>query len=287
MSAKAKRLHHLHIPPTVWKRIWNHIQEDDCVDLAAQMSFYFVLALFPFCLVLAVVIGWLPSTTLWRSFATWMVTYLPADSRALVFSIAVGLSKGSPGFLSLGLVGSVWSTSSGFVSLLESLSIAYGVRDTRSFWRKHVIAVLATIIAAIFALACFGLAAFGHWELESKLTELTAWDPPPVVWAIGRWTAVLIIMCLAIDLINFVMPCIKRPWRWITPGTAFVALTTMLSSFGLNLYVEHFSSYPRIYGTLAGFIVLMLWLYIASLILLIGAETDRELERAAHEPRSS
>ena len=287
MSGSIEALQLFRLPRGVWARIWEHIQEDDCFDLAAQMSFYFVLALFPFCLVLAVVVGWLPSTTLWRSFATWMVTYLPTDSRAVVLSVAVGLSNGSTGFLSLGVIGSVWSTSSGFVSLMEALSIAYGAKDSRSYFHKHAVAIAATVVAAIFLLAGFGITALGHWEFESKLIEMLAWDPPPVVWTIVRWAIVLIIMCLTIDLINYIMPNCKRPWHWITPGTAFVTMTTVVASFGLNLYVKHFSSYPRIYGTLAGFIVLMLWLYIASLILLIGAEADRELEKAAHEPRVS
>jgi membrane protein len=268
-------------------KIWNQIQADDCWDLAAQMSFFFVLALFPFCLVLAVVVGWLPSTTLWRSFATWMVAYLPPDSRDLVFSTVLSLANGSTGLLSLGVAGSLWSTSSGFVTLMEALSVAYGTKDSRSFLHKHAIAVVATILAVAFALVSFGAMALGHRELESTFSSVRAWDPPPFVWAIGRWTAVLVIMCLAVDLINFVFPNSKRRWHWLTPGTAFVVLMTVISSFGLNIYVRHFSSYPRIYGTLAGFIVLMLWIYIVSVILLVGAETDRELEKLCREPRAS
>jgi membrane protein len=268
-------------------KIWDQIQADDCWDLAAQMSFFFVLALFPFCLVLAVVVGWLPSTTLWRSFATWMVAYLPPDSRNLVFSTVLSLANGSTGFLSLGVVGSLWSTSSGFVTLMEALSVAYGTKDSRSFLHKHALAVVATILAAAFALVSFGAMAVGHRELESTFSSVRTWDPPPFVWAIGRWTAVLVIMCLAVDLINFVFPNSKRTWHWLTPGTAFVVLMTVISSFGLNIYVRHFSSYPRIYGTLAGFIVLMLWIYIISVILLVGAETDRELEKLCREPGAS
>ena len=287
MSESAESLSLFRVAPGAFANIWQHIQDDDCFDLAAQMSFYFVLALFPFCLVLAVVVGWLPSTTLWRSLATWIVTYLPSDSRDLIFSTAMRLANGSSGFLSLGVLGSVWSTSSGFVSLMESLSIAYGARDMRSYWKKHAIATVATIFAAVFVLASFGTVAIGHLEFQRTLTQVTSWDPPRILWAVGRWTAILVIMCLAIDLINFVLPSVKRRWHWLTPGTAFVVLTTIISTFGLNLYVKHFSSYPRIYGALAGFIVLMLWIYIASLILLIGAETDRELEKLTGEPRAS
>ena len=87
---------------------------------------YFSLALFPFFLVLAVLVGWLPSTSIWKPFATWTVTYLPAESRSLVFSIIVSLSNGSTGILSFGLLSAVWSASLGFVSLMESLSVTYG-----------------------------------------------------------------------------------------------------------------------------------------------------------------
>ena len=162
-----------------------------------------------------------------------------------------------------------------------------GAKDSRSFLHKHALAVVATILAAMFALASFGAMAVGRREFESAYLSARAWDPPPFVWAIGRWTAVLVIMCLAVDLINFVFPNSKRRWHWLTPGTAFVVLMTVISSFGLNIYVRHFSSYPRIYGTLAGFIVLMLWIYIVSVILLVGAETDRELEKLRREPRAS
>src|ERR1700722_17084079 len=103
------------IDPSILWRIWKQIQADDCIDMAAQMSFYFSLSLFPLFIVLAVVVGWLPSTTLWTSFVTWMVAYLPSDARRLVFSTIMALGNGSPGFLSFGLVATLWSASSGFV----------------------------------------------------------------------------------------------------------------------------------------------------------------------------
>jgi membrane protein len=264
-------------------RLWQRIQKDDCLDLAAQTSFYFVLSLFPFCLVLAGVVGWLPSTTLWRAFATWIVTYLPAESRGLVFSTILGLVNYSTGFLSFGLLTALWSASAGFVSLMESLSIAYGARDQRSFWRKHAIAITVTFLAAGFALANFGLAAFGHWGFETLSVRFRMWPGSHMVWETGRWTVTLALMCLGVDLANFWLPALKRPWRWLSPGTAFVVLTLVLSSAAFNLYFRHFSEYPKIYGALGGFIILMLWVYIASFILLVGAEADHEFEKLPRE----
>src|SRR6185437_12292476 len=264
----------------VLKRIWNRLQLDDCFDLAAQTSFYFILSFFPFCLVLAVIVGWLPYSALWKTFVTWVVTYLPRSSQELVFSTILGLVNYSAGFLSFGFVMTLWSASAGFVSLMESLSIAYGVRDSRSYWRKHAIATVITILAAMFGLGAFGLAAFGQWE--SKILAVNM-GPPMVsraVWEIGRWIATLALMFLGIDLLNFLLPDVRRRWRWLTPGTLFAVLTLMALSAGFNIYFRHFSLYPRVYGALGGFIILMLWIYSACLIVLVGAETDDEMEKA-------
>ena len=269
-----------------FRRVWQRIQADNCFDLAAQTSFYFVLSLFPFCLVMAVLVGQLPSSRIWASFATWIVTYLPADSQDLVLLTILRLMHYSPGFLSFGLLATVWSASSGFVSLMESLSIAYGAKDTRSYWIKHVIGTGFTVLAALFALATFGVMAFGHWELPKLLSDLTSWNLSKVLAETGRWVVTVLLLCLGIDLVNYLLPSINRSWRWLTPGTTFVALTIVVSTAGFNLYFRFFDSYPRIYGALGGFIILMLWIYLTSLILLIGAETDSEIARLANESGS-
>ncbi|MGA7920752.1 MAG: YihY/virulence factor BrkB family protein [Candidatus Acidiferrales bacterium] len=268
-------------PPTLFRRIWDQVQADDCVDLAAQISFYFILSLSPFFLVMAAIVGWLPSTTLWKSFVTWMVTYLPIESRSFVFSLILNLSGGSKGIFSVGLATTIWSASSGFVSLMESLSIAYGHRDTRSYWSKHFIAICFTFLAAVFTFACFGLMTLGHWGSQMIPSLSTGWHVPHFVWEIARWTATAALLCAAVDLLNFLLPSVRRPWHWIMPGTVFAVFTLEVATVGLNLYVSHFSSYPRIYGTLGGFIVLMLWIYIASFILLVGAEIDHQIETLA------
>jgi membrane protein len=272
-------------PSTLLRRICHRIQADDCVDLAAQISFYFVLSLFPFFLVMAAVVGWLPSTTLWKSFVTWMVTYLPSESRSMMFNLILSLANGTKGILSFGLVTAIWSASSGFVSLMESLSIAYGRNDTRPYWRKHAVAICFTVLAAVFALLCFGLMTLGHWGSEWIPSLFSTWNVPPAVWEFCRWTCTLVLMSLGVELVNSLLPSPKRPWHWMTPGAAFAVITLVAATMGLNLYVRHFSSYPRIYGTLGGFIVLMLWIYIASFILLVGALTDREMEKMTNEAK--
>jgi membrane protein len=269
------------IRPRVIREIWNQALADDCLDLAAQMSFFFVLSLFPIFIIFAAIVGWLPSTTLWHSLAHWMVRYLPPESREFVFGTILDLRRGHAGFFSLGLLATLWSASSGVVSAMESLTTAYGGQETRGFWKKRVTAVGVIFAGVIFCMGSFGVLRLGKWAAVAVSRDVKLVTPLQVHWHAARWTATLILMCLAIDLVNYFLPAMKRPWRWLPPSTIFVALVYVAASALFDFYVDRFGAFPKVYGALAGFVVLMLWIYMASLILLIGAETERVLEAAS------
>lgn len=283
-AAKRRRHTLLRTVPYIAKRVWASVIEDHISDMAAEASFYFVLSLFPFFLVLAAIVGWLPSTGLWQSFAQWVIAYFPRLSRSLVFRTILDLAHGYKGFLSLGLATTLWSASSGFMSLMDALTVAAGGRrDRRSYWRKRLIAIAATIGAAFFFIFSFGLWTLGQLAVHSASAEFQTVVAFEERWKIIWWALTLLLLCIGIDLINYFLPAVKRPWRWLSPGTVFVVLSFGLESLGLNLYVRFSTMLPRIYGTLAGFIILMLWIYISTLILLIGAETDKVMEELEQE----
>lgn len=260
------------------RAIWKATTEDDCLDLAAQVSFYFSFSLFPFLLVMGALVGMLPSTTLWHNLAQWITDYLPRGSRHMVFLLILNLTQGSRTFLLIGLPTALWTASSGFVSLMESLTVTYGARDTRSYWKKRLIAIGATVVGAVFLVVSFGLLTFGHRIAQAISGHLESFTSLHVPWELGRWSVSLLLMVLGLDLMNRFLPNVRRRWCWITPGTIFVVLTMVASTIGFNFYLSHFGSYPRFYGTLAGFIILMTWIYLAILIVLVGAETDRVVE---------
>jgi membrane protein len=266
-------------PQFVWdltQKIWDDTVADNCVDLAAQMSFYFLLSLFPFLLLIAAIVGWLPSTSLWQDLAQWITDYLPRDARAMVFARILDLTRGHTKFFSVGLLTMLWTSSSGFVSLMESLSVGCGVRETRGFWKKRAIAVCAAAVSALFAIASFGLLAFGHWIEETISFRFGSVHVP---WEIARWTATLMLMVLGLDLINYFLPNRRQPWRWMSVGTGLASVAYVVASAGFNFYLRHFNAYPRLYGTLAGVIILATWIYLLNLILLVGAEADHAMEQ--------
>jgi membrane protein len=266
------------------RKIWYRLNSDDCADLAAQVSFYFVLSLFPFFLVLASLLGWIPTTDRWDAFAEWLTAYFPEQARRIILTNMLELSHGYASFLSIGLLATIWSASSGFLSLMEALSVVCGVKDDRSYVKKRLIAVGATLVAAVFALLSFALWNFGHVVRGLVTSNLHYFILFQMQWKLARWIVTLALLFLGIDLINYFLPAEGRPWRWFTPGRTFVALAFGVATLGFNFYVAHGSDIPKLYGALAGFIVLMLWIYAANLILLIGAETDTALrEGRPHE----
>lgn len=248
------------------------------------MAFFFSLSLLPFLVVIAAFVGMLPSTTLWHNLAQWLTNYLPRGSRRMVFTAILGLTEESKAFLSFGLIATLWTASSGFVSLMESLTGAYGSRDTRSFWHKRVIALIATMLSAIFFIVSFVLMTFGHHIAGLISAQLEVVLNVALPWEIARWAASVVLMLLGLDLMRHFLPNVKKRWRWITPGNVFIVLTMVACSAGFNFYLSHFGSYPKFYGAMAGFIILVTWIYIASLILLVGAEIDSTVENL-HEHR--
>ena len=268
-------------------RVYKRADRDQCTGIAAQVSFFFVLSVFPFFLVIAAIIGSLPLTAVWQPFVQWMFTYFPHLSQTMLFEAILDLSKWHTGIISFGLVTTIWSASSGFVSLMEALSVAYGAKDTRSYWKKRVIAIVATLGSAIFFILSFGVWTVGQWARTTVDTEFKSFDLFQTAWRIAWWLFTLFLLCIGIDLIHYFLPDCRRKWRWLSPGTLFVAFSFILASLGLNFYLGHNVMFPRIYGTLAGFIALMLWIYMSTVILLIGAETDTAIaELNKHEAPS-
>src|SRR6202790_1672214 len=166
---------------------FSRVMEDNILYLAAQGAFYFVLSLVPFLIVLAAIVGWLPSTTLWQSFAQWITDYFPNRSRQAVFATILDLTRGYTGFLSFGLLLAIWSASSGFMSLMEAVSIACCGRDTRGYWRKRAIATVTTLIASLFCLMAFGLWTLGHWATREIFKELKFVGTIHFRWSVIAW----------------------------------------------------------------------------------------------------
>jgi len=258
----------------------SRIDLDNVTGLSAQVSYYFSLALFPFLIVLGAVVGILPFTHSWEAILAWITHYLPTDVQHVVFDTVAGLTKNRKKFLSLGLLGSIWAASGGITTLMSALNTVYGVAETRSYWKRLILSILLLFVLALLLVSTFGLLSVGHRFFDRTVPASAPEDHTLLVAAhITRWSLSIVVSTLCISFLDYVLPNTKRPWHWMTHGTAMVVLTWILTTLAFNYYILHFASYQKTYGILAGFFVLMVWIYIMSLIGLVGAEIDSELRK--------
>lgn len=263
----------------VVREIWAEIIKDDLVDLAAEMAYFFILALFPFFAVLGALAGFLPYTNLWTNVSHEIIQHFPAEARDLALQTLLNLAHKNKTFLSIGFIFTVWASSSGLVSLMENLSRAYNVPETRGFWKKRLIAIGVLVVTSAFFFASFGLLTLSH-RIGIFLSEELYFGPAMrIVWEVFRWCFLVALLQTGVAIMDNVLPNKRRRWRWITPGTLFATVSLVAGTSGVNFYVRHIGHYSETYGAIGAFFVLMVWIFCSSLTLLVGAEMNAVLEK--------
>jgi membrane protein len=256
---------------------------DQCTDLAAALTYYAVLSVFPALVVVVSLLGVFgqgrqtsdailqivgdiaPSST---------VDTLRGPIEQLVEAPSAGLA------LVVGILGALWSASGYVGAFSRAMNRIYEVKEGRPVWKLRPQQLLLTAAGLVVAaLVAFMLAVSG--PVATVLGHhLGMGDTAQTVWNIARWPVLLALVALGVALLYYAGPNVQQPrFRWISVG-AFVAITVwVVASLGFGVYVANFSSYNKTYGALAGVVVFLLWLWITNLALLFGAEVDAELER--------
>ena len=174
--------------------------------------------------------------------------------------------------LGLGALFAIWSASGGVMALIGALNRCYDVKEGRPFWKVRGIAILMTIVAGVLALVAALVAV--------ATAPLADWIGGPAGTAIGwlRLPVAGLVMMFLWALLYYVLPDVEQSFRFITPGSVLGVVLWVIASWGFSMYVSHFGSYDKTYGSLGGVIVLLLWMWISSLVLLLGAETNALIE---------
>jgi len=255
--------------------VWAASSEDDVFGRAAQLGFYFLLAVFPALLGVTALIGMLPSQVVLPTVMPYAQQVLPDESLILVDRYVAQVIQGSGGgVFSLSVLGSLWAASWGMMAIINTLNVVYGVKETRPFWKAGSTAVLLTIGAAVFVIASLILILAGEQMSQwvADVTGMVWWVT--LGWPILQWPVIVLFMLVAINLIYYWAPNINHEWQWVNPGSALAVFLWIILSLGLKFYVENFINYNVVYGPITGVIILMMWLYVSGLTLLIGGELN-------------
>jgi membrane protein len=249
-------------------------------QIAAALSYYFVLAVFPGLILLSAAMRALPYD-LFAHVLDLMLRLLPTDTVSMVESILLSVSSQRRTWISVGTLGILWVASAAFDALIEALDMAYDVDDPRPLWKSRLLALGLGAISSVFLIAALVAMILGPRLIGWLAFRIYLPHAFVFVWPFARWFFAIGFAVLIVEVIYFLAPNTKQRFFATLPGSLLAVGSWLGLSYLLGIYFRHFANYDRIYGTLGAFIVFMTWLYWASFVLLVGAELNAELAKAS------
>lgn len=268
-----------------WKEFFTALKDEwknDNVSLVAgALTFFGVLALFPFMLFLVALAGLIIDPLQAEAMVKELGRVAPEAVTQIVSQRLHDLATSdSVGLLTVGGLGAIWAASNGIVKLMEVLNTTYDVTESRPFWKVRGLAILMTIAAAVLSI----VAALGMVAVPAFADKLG--QPLSTVVLVLRWPVAGLLIMFVWALLYYFCPDVKQKFRFITPGSVVGVVLWLVASWGFSLYVRNFGKYDATYGALGGVIVMLLWMWISAQVLLLGAEVNAILEHRSPDGKS-
>ena len=271
------------VPARGWKdiclRIWKNIGKDRVIVVAAGVTFYSVLSLFPAIAALVALYGLFADPTTITSHLDSIAGLVPGGAIEVIRDQITRVASQGRTTLGLtfvaGLLASLWSANAGIKSLFDALNLVYNEPEKRSFISLNIISLTFTVLAIVFALVAIGTMVV----VPIVLNFLGLAGATELVIKIARWPALFIIVSMAFAFLYRYGPSREKPrWRWITWGSTAAAVSWLVVSILFSWYAENFGSYNKTYGSLGAIIGFMFWIWLSIIVVLIGAELNAETE---------
>jgi membrane protein len=250
--------------------------------MAAALSYYFVLSLFPALILLSAVVAYLPVPDLFGQALNFMGRYVPPDSMGVIRKVLADVITPNRGaFLSLGILGTLWAASGGFAAAIEALNVAYEVEETRPFWKTRPLAIGLTFAIGLLLLVALAVMImgprFGEWlAAKAHISQLFV-----MAWPYLHWSFSFVFTVLAVEALYFLAPNVKQRFLATLPGAVLAVGWWIGLSYLLGIYFRNFSNLNKTYGTLGAAVALMVWLYWTGFGMLVGAELNAEIARVS------
>lgn len=256
-------------------REWNR---DGLVDVAGSLTYFGILALFPFLLCLVSIASLVIDPRTAQVLVDQLAVVAPPDVTSIVGDRIQALGNGgSPQLLTFSALGAIWAASSGVSALMRALNRVYAVTESRPWWKVQGIALLVTLAAAALSIVATAVTVASPAlaaRLGGEAGSVLLWLRLPVAG---------LLMMLVWALLYFFLPDVQQTFKFITPGSVIGVAIWLVASLGFSIYVQNFGHYEVSYGALGGVIVLLLWMYISSVVVLLGAEINAVLEHRSPE----
>ncbi len=267
------------------KRTVTEFSEDNLTDWASALTYYGLLALFPALIALVSIVGLVADPAATTKALTQIITKVGPASAAdalagPIKSITANRSAAGLGLI-LGLVAALWSASGYVGGFIRASNVIYETPEGRAIWKLRPLQMLVTLITVILvAVVALSLVLTG--PIVSAVAAPLGLGPVAVTaWNYAKWPVLIVIVLFIIMLLYYATPNVKlRGFRWVLPGALFALVIWLVASAAFAFYVANFGSYNKTYGTLAGIVIFLIWLWITNVALLLGAELNAERERS-------
>jgi membrane protein len=250
--------------------------DDEITAMGSQLAYSLLLSFFPILILLMTLIGY--SSISGEEVLSALKTMLPNDVYRLIsHSVLEVVDSKRTGLLSLSIITTIWTASNGFNAVIRGLNKAYDEKEKRSYLKVQLTAVLCTLALVLIIVMAFGLLVFGELGGQLLVRKLHYFKYAEFLIDFARYFMGLLFMLLVFNAVYRYTPSKRLTWKETFPGAVFSTLGWTAVSIGFSFYVNHFESYSRIYGSIGAVIALMTWLFINSVIILIGGEVNATL----------
>src|SRR2546421_1616171 len=266
----------------VFKRTISEFRADNLTDLAAALTYYGILAIFPAIIALVSILG-----LVGHSATQPLITNLGKIAPGSVHQILTGAitnlqhSRGAAGILFIvGIAASIWSASGYIAAFMRASNAIYDIDEGRPIWMTLPVRIGVTVLLlALLAISAMAVVVTGG--LAQQIGKLLGIGGTAVtVWDIAKWPVLLLIVSFMFSILYWASPNVRHAgFRWVSPGGVLAVLIWVIASAAFAFYVAEFASYNKTYGALAGIVVFLVWLWISNIAVLLGAELNAEIER--------
>ena len=260
---------------------WKGLMEGAITTRASSLAFNFFLAFFPSIIVFLTLIPYIPVTGLQETLMELLNVVLPPSTNEITFNALDDIINNTrAGLLSIGFLLALYFSTNGINSLIEAFNASYHIRENRPIIQQRILSLGLTLLLSFMLIIAMGLIIFGKFVV-SYLTEyklITQYAGELILY--GKWFTILLVLWLGISVLFHLGPSIKSKWKLFTPGSILATLGIIITSIGFNYYINHFSQYNKIYGSIGTLMIILIWMYFNSIILLTGFELNASISNA-------
>jgi len=281
-------------------RLWRQIYEDELLGRCAELAYFFLFAVFPLLLFLTTLLGYMAEANpgiRWDLFRYVARVSPSGEVTDLLNNTLTEIRTARTGTkLYLSLAAAIWVASNGMLAVSRALNTACGLKETRPWWRRRIMAILLTLTYGVLAVAALGMIFYGREIGEAVADRVGVGILFSALWHVYlRWLLILLFAVLSFEIVYNYAPNLGQAQErsWASPGAVTGVALWLLASFGLRLYLVYFHSYTRTYGSLGAVIVMLVWFYLTAFAILMGGEVNSEiyrelaLQRGEKRPRMS